>query len=184
MFKKIWALIVSCTLLSLPAQAVDCDSWIWGFDTACSRITGTWNEGTGGLYLTGYAWHNRSTYDADKIASYNEFAYGGGLGYHRPTGNKNEEMIYTLAFADSHEEPQVHMGYAYMWYWDVVGPLRAGAGWTGGLFFRNADFNYVPVPFVLPMLGVKYDKANFYATYIPGGRNNGNVLFVFTRFDY
>ncbi|QLG88747.1 lipid IV(A) palmitoyltransferase PagP [Chitinibacter bivalviorum] len=184
MLKKLWALIALLTVFSFPAKAVDCESWVWGLDTACSHIKGTWNEGTGGLYLSGYAWHNRATYDADKIDSYNEFAYGGGLGFHRPIGNRNEEMIYALAFADSHKNIEGHVGYAYMWYWDVAGPLRAGAGWTAGLFTRADIGNNIPLPFALPMFGIKYDKTNIFATYLPGGKNNGNVLFIFTRFDY
>lgn len=181
-FKKIWAMCIGL-LLAANVSAADCANW-WLFDKACSNISGIWNEGETGLLVSGYAWHNRSTYDRDKIDSYNELAYGGGLSLYRALPNNNEEMIYAMMFSDSHSKPETHIGYAYMWYWNVLGPLKAGAGLTAGLFSRSDIGSYVPLPFALPLVALKYDKVNLYATYIPGGSNNGNVLFLFSRFDY
>lgn len=183
MLKRILA-IVAGLFLSANVLAADCENWWPGFDIACTSVSRVWSEGDTGLLLSGYAWHNRSTYSKEKIDSYNEFAYGGGLSLFRPLANNNEEMIYWMTFADSHTKPETHIGYGYMWYWDVIGPLKAGAGVTAGLFSRSDIASYAPLPFALPLVAIKYEKVNFYATYIPGSSNNGNVLFVFSRFDY
>ncbi len=183
MLKKLLA-ICATLLLSTGAQAVDCENWWAGLDNACTQIGQIWNEGEAGLMLSGYARHMSSTRSSEKIEDFNERAYGGGLSLFRGLENNNEDMLYWMTFADSHSKPATHIGYAYLWYWNIIGPLKAGAGVTAGLFSHSDVASYAPLPFALPLVAVKYDKVNFYATYIPGGRDHGNMLFIFSRFDY
>ena len=44
--------------------------------------------------------------------------------------------------------------------------------------------HYIPFPGVLPLVSAGYKDAMLYATYIPGGKGNGNVLFMFGRWSF
>lgn len=168
--------------LGASAQAADCDysnSWL---ADGCAHVAKVWNEGRDDVYLSGWVWHNRSKYDQDKIDSYNEFAYGGGYGRSIDLEGGGEAMLYGIAFADSHEKPEIHAGYARLWYWGDRSGVRAGLGWTGGLFSRSDIAGGVPLPYVLPLAAVQWQQTTLMATYVPGGHNNGNVLYVFGRF--
>ena len=44
--------------------------------------------------------------------------------------------------------------------------------------------SYVPFPGVLPLVSAGYKDTMLYATYIPGSRGAGNVLFMFGRWSF
>ena len=54
---------------------------------------------------------------------------------------------------------------------------------TLGLTQRH-EYSYIPIPVPLPLIGVGYRALNLQAAYVPGIKNDGNVLFVFTRFEF
>ena len=54
------------------------------------------------------------------------------------------------------------------------------AGFTVGVTARS-DYSYIPFPAILPLVSVEYRRLALQATYIPGGHNNGNVLFGWLR---
>lgn len=143
----------------------------------------TWREGSNDLYLTGYSYHSRSTYSDKKIDEFQEFAYGGGYGRTWTNEAGNDNSIYGMVFADSHEDPQPVLGYTYQWMWEKSG-FRAGAGLTGGLTARS-DYSWIPFPFILPVASIGTRDVSVMATYVPPnvGNTAGNVLFIFGKFN-
>lgn len=141
----------------------------------------TWQSDKFDLYVPLYTWHNRAFYSAEKIASYNEQPWGMGLGKYHFDRSGNRHSLYTMAFADSHSEVQLIAGYGYEKVWHAEeGGWRVGLGGTLGLTARGDD-RYIPIPFVLPLVSVEKDRLSLQATYVPGGKNFGNILFLWLR---
>ncbi|VDY33948.1 Lipid A palmitoyltransferase PagP precursor [Morganella morganii] len=46
------------------------------------------------------------------------------------------------------------------------------------------DYHYIPIPVPLPLASVEYNRLAIQATYIPGTYNNGNVLFMWARWQF
>lgn len=92
--------------------------------------------------------------------------------------------LYAIAFKDSNDYVQTMFGYAYLinkaideekdWHW--------GYGYTLGLTQRH-EYSYIPVPLPLPMAAITYKNFSLNATYVPGVKNDGNVLFTWLRID-
>jgi lipid IVA palmitoyltransferase len=185
MMKKLFATL--CLLIALPASAMDCSNmWDWA-TAACQRVDKINREGKNDLLVSGYSWHQRSTYEAEKLESFNEFAYGGGIGKRIEFENGDQEFIYGMIMADSHEDPQLQVGYMRLWYWPVVGKLSVGAGMSLSLISRQDVIGGIPFPAPLPFLAVRYGKASVMGTFIPrlnGQLNNGNVAYFFGRYEF
>lgn len=151
-----------------------------------SRISQVWNAPTLDIYVPFLAWHNRLMWDSDE--RFNEFAYGFGLGKTIHDEDGDTHSLGIMGFCDSGKEFQPYMGYVYTknWAFDEAKDFRVGIGFTLGLTARKeylgVDFNYFPpIPVVLPVVGIEYKQLALQATYIPGGRNNNNVLFTWAR---
>ncbi len=137
------------------------------------------------LYVPFYAWHNRLAYDQEHIDKYNENAWGAGFGISHTNSQDTWSGIYAMAFKDSNSYVETYFGYARQWY-AVAGDKkqwRAGIGYALGLTQRH-EYAYIPVPLPLPLVGVGYRNINLHAAYVPGIKNDGNVLFVFTRINF
>ncbi|WP_251864020.1 lipid IV(A) palmitoyltransferase PagP [Achromobacter sp. Marseille-Q4962] len=178
---------LACFLFSLsvfPHAARACDSVPAWARSACGRLDQIWSQGGDDLYLTGYAWHNRGAYSADKIRSFREFAIGGGYGRSIYDEDGDWQGLYAMAFLDSHSKVEPIAGYGFLKIGQVSENFRLGAGYTVFLTARRDIMHYVPFPGVLPLVGAGYRNAMLYATYIPGGQGAGNVLFVFGRWAF
>ncbi len=55
--------------------------------------------------------------------------------------------------------------------------FHLGTGFTAGVTARD-NWNYIPLPVLLPLASVGYGPVTFQMTYIPGTYNNGNVYFA------
>src|SRR5471032_22460 len=90
-----------------------------------------------------------------------------------------------LAFKDSHNKWQPIGGYGWEKIWQPMNDkdFRLGLGYTAAVTARD-DYKYIPIPIVLPLASVGYDKLTFQATYIPGTHNNGNVFFAWLRYQF
>ncbi|MCP0914887.1 MULTISPECIES: lipid IV(A) palmitoyltransferase PagP [Legionella] len=150
-------------------------SWL---QTICHRLQQIWNEGDRDLYFTGYAWHNRHTYAKEKIAQYNETAWGGGMGKSLYDEKGNLHGLYAFAFLDSHKNIEPIAGYAYFKMARLTENIRLGAGVTAFITARSDIFHNIPFPGALPMASLTYRRASLAATYIPGAKGAGNVLFL------
>lgn len=147
----------------------------------CQRLNQVWYEGRDELYLSGYAWHNRYTYTPEKIKTYNEAAWGGGLGKGLFDEKGNWHGLYAIGFLDSHRHIEPAVGYAYLKVATLHNDLKAGLGYSVLVTSRVDYFNGIPFPGALPWASVFYKRVTLAATYIPGisgNKNVGNVLYV------
>nr|WP_236844297.1 lipid IV(A) palmitoyltransferase PagP [Bordetella sp. 02P26C-1] len=175
-------LIGAWALIPVSSQAQDA-STNW-FQRTGDHLENIWTTGSNDLYMSGWAWHNRSTYSAKKIRSFNETAWGGGYGRSIYDQDGDWQGLYAMAFLDSHRNVQPIAGYGFLKLAHLPHNWRLGAGYTVFLTARKDIFSYIPFPGVLPLVSVGYRDAALYATYIPGGAGAGNVLFAFGRWSF
>ena len=155
--------------------------YVWG--RAKNKFSETWNSDSYDLYIPFYAWHNRLAYDNEHIKKYNEEAWGLGFGKYRYDEDGDWHGLYAIAFKDSNFYLETMFGYAYQknWFVNCNRDFRVGLGFTVGLTQRH-EYNYIPVPLPLPMAGIEYGRLALQAAYVPGIKNDGNVLFTWLRF--
>lgn len=153
--------------------------------SAWDHLRDVYREGSGDLYLSGYAHHGRGTYDDANLADISETAWGGGLGRSITDAQGRLDAVYAMAIRDSNRDLQLMAGYARLWRWRIAGDLHAGVGGTALLISRAEYFSRAPFPAVLPLAGVDYRNVAVMAAYVPpspgGKRNVGDVLYVFAR---
>lgn len=151
--------------------------------TFTDNLQQTWTQPSDvDLYLPVFTWHNRWTYNKDKANSYNEQPWGAGLGISRYQVD-NWQSWYAMAFKDSFNQWEPIAGYGYEHWWHPFADQRfhLGLGGTFGVTMRN-NWHYYPIPVILPLASVGYNRLTLQATYIPGFKeNNGNVLFAWLR---
>ena len=150
----------------------------------CHRLHQIWNQGDTELYMTGYAWHNRFTYDPAKLHRYNELAWGGGLGKGFYDEDGDWQGLSAFAFLDSHKNIEPVVGYGFIKILHLNENTRLGAGYSILITSRRDYFNSFPFPGALPWLTANYRRATLAATYIPGGGGAGNVLFILARWTF
>ncbi len=160
-----------------PAQ----DKTLW--ETFGGNMRKTWRDSPGqDIYLPAITWHNRYFYDDEHLRRYNEKPWGLGYGISRLDERDNWHGLYAMAFKDSFDRWEPFAGYAWESQWRPLADndFRLGAGFTLGVTARH-NWHYYPVPAVLPLASLSYRHITFQGTYIPGTRNNGNVLFAWLR---
>ncbi len=146
------------------------------------RLKQVWNSSIYDFYLPAYTWHNRLMYDSNKIDNYNEHPWGAGLGRSFYDEDGDWHALYALGFMDSHSnfEPIVGYGFLKNWRLDEDGDWKVGVGYTLGITARR-EYDYIPLPLPLPLAGIEYKRFSVQAAYIPGLYNDGNVLFIWLR---
>lgn len=177
-------------ILPLAALAVlpstSAKAWSWGewYEDLKIDVADTWSCGRLDVYAPFYAWHNRLAYDKKHIEKYNEEAWGFGLGKGLWKGNE-WHGLYAMAFKDSNFYLETMIGYAYQYNWDISesGDWKIGAGYTIGVTQRH-EYSYIPVPLPLPVAGLTYKNVSWQAAYVPGIKNDGNVLFTWLKFSF
>lgn len=147
----------------------------------CQRLHSVWNEGQTDLYLSGYAWHNRYTYSPQKIATYNELAWGGGFGKGLFDEDGDWHGLYAIGFLDSHRHVEPVVGYAFLKIKAFSPQLKFGLGYSLLVTSRVDIYNGIPFPGALPWASVFYKRASIAATYIPGSAGAGNVLYLIAK---
>lgn len=143
-----------------------------------------WQEGRNDLYVTGYAWHNRYTYPPEKWGTYNELAWGGGLGKSTYDEHGDWHGVYAFAFLESHSKVEPIGGYAFLKTFHINETSNIGLGFTAFITARPDILNGYPFPGALPWAGLTYRRATFIAIYIPGARGAGNVLFMIGKYTF
>lgn len=113
--------------------------------------------------------HARFAYDKDKTDRYNERPWGAGFGVSRWDDKGNWHGIYLMAFKDSYNKWEPIGGYGWEATWRPLADdnFHWGLGYTVGVTARD-NWNYIPVPVLLPMASIGYGPATFQMTYIPG----------------
>ena len=189
MLKRIYlmAALIATQLCILPAaNASFTESVRNGFSTLNDNIAQTWDEPQHyDLYVPAITWHARFAYDKEKTDRYNERPWGAGFGVSRWDEKGNWHGIYLMAFKDSWNKWEPIGGYGWEKTWRPLSDdyFRLGLGYTVGVTARD-NYNYVPIPVLLPMASIGYGPATFQMTYIPGTYNNGNVYFAWMRFQF
>lgn len=145
------------------------------------RFETIWHEGKTELYLPLRTYHLRSAYTREKIDSFNELPLGLGVGKGIYDQDGDWHGLYVMGIQDSHSKPEYFAGYAYKTFWPLAGELKFGLGFTAFLTTRADIAHYVPVPGVLPLLSLEYQKISLDSVYVPGGKGNGNILFFWSK---
>jgi palmitoyl transferase len=169
-----------------PASALECaEFWSW-VDKGCRRVVDTYRHGGNSLLVSGYEWHVPATWTPEARARENEKAWGAGWARSREQPNGDTENVFLLVFSDSHRHAQYNLGYTWTTYWGAREGLQPGLGYTAAVIKRPDIANGWPVPVVLPLFTLRYQKFELLSTYIPtvgGGVNHGSVLYVFGKID-
>ncbi|KHT29189.1 lipid IV(A) palmitoyltransferase PagP [Pectobacterium carotovorum] len=156
------------------------ESW---WQRSKNNLSTTWNSPQShDIYIPAITWHNRWTYDKEKTDKYNERPWGAGYGVSRLDKDGDWHGLYIMAFKDSYNKWEPIGGYGYEKRWRPTSDqdFQLGLGFTAGVTMRD-NWNYIPIPVLLPMASISYSKLSFQATYIPGTYNNGNVFFAWFR---
>lgn len=153
-----------------------------GLKSACQRLSQIWAEGKNELYLPAYAWHNRYTYTSTRINTYNENPWGGGLGKSLYDEDGDMHALYAFAFLDSHKNVEPIVGYAFQKVLHLNEDTRVGGGYALLVTARPDIFHNIPFPGALPWVSFNYKRASVVATYIPGAKGAGNVLFLILKY--
>jgi len=175
------------TITATCVQALGCDDF-WSFiGRPCGKAAAAWDHGDNELILSGYAYHLRSTYTAEKLRELNERAWGIGWSRSVTDPDGDNHMLFAFGFHESHGKIEWNVGYAYSTYWGPQDGLRAGIGYGAFIVQRPDIASGVPIPAVLPIAALAYGNATMFATFIPtvnNGINNGSVLFVFGKYKF
>lgn len=149
-----------------------------------SAFAGT--KGTAGPSLELYApfetYHMPYAYSPALRRTYNDFPAGGGLGLGRYSAKGDYEGVFAMEFSDSHRKAQYNAGVVWIPTWHPFSDnLRIGAGLTGLVIARSDIRHYTPFPVALPLASVGVWNLDLQATFIPGFRGDGNVLFSWVK---
>lgn len=175
-------LLFNGTQLAAAENKTTCRHSAKWFKPACQRLHQIWTEGKNELYIPSYAWHNRYTYSPNKINTYNENPWGGGLGKSFYDEDGDWHGLYAFAFLDSHKNVEPIVGYAFLKVLNLNENTRIGAGYGLLMTARPDIFHNIPFPGILPWVSFNYRKASLAATYIPGAKGAGNVLFLILKY--
>jgi len=180
------AVTVSLLSLSFAAHAgeAQCDYKHDWLSSACERVMRVAHDGTWDLYVTGYGWHIDGYTNRSEL---NPWSWGGGAGKHWVDANGNEDLLFAMAFSDSHHNVEPIVGYARQWYTNpVLGGLQVGGGFFAGFTARSDVAHYLPLPLAFPVASMRYRRTSFLGTFIPRipGLNDGDVAFFFGRYEF
>ncbi len=142
-------------------------------------------SGSSELYVPAVTWHNRATYDPDKIDSYNERPWGLGFGKGYIHDDGNWSGFYAMAFRDSHHEWEPIAGYGYTWnFRPLDNDWTVGIGYTVCRDGAQGHHALHAVPRGAALLSTGYKNFTIQGTYIPGGRNNSSVAFIWGKYTF
>jgi palmitoyl transferase len=181
-------IIAGLIALGLPgtASALECaEFWSW-VDKGCRHVVDTYQQGGNSLLVSGYEWHIPYSWTAEARARENENAWGAGWARSREQPNGDTENVFFLVFEDSHRKAQLNLGYTWTTYWLSREGVQPGLGFTAAFIQRPDIASGWPVPVILPLFTLRYQRFELLSTYIPtvgGGVNHGSVLYVFGKID-
>lgn len=177
--------LIAALMLCFSASATAaCENSTSLLGEACQHVSQVWEQGENDFYLPLHTYHMRFAYSEDKIDSFRENTWGLGYGRSLYDDSGNWSGLYGMAFLDSHSKPEPMLGYAHQWMWGHPQGWHAGIGYTAFVTARSEIGHYTPLPGILPIASVNYDKVSFNTAYVPGGHGNGNILFFWSRIGF
>lgn len=184
--KRLWLVTVIALAMPNRAMALECaDFWTW-LENGCRRVVDTYEHGDNGLLVSGYSWHLPGSWPAERRAMENQNAWGGGWAHSVEHPNSDTDTVFFLVFEDSHRQAQFNLGYGWTTYWGEREKLQPGLGFTAMIIQRPDIASGVPVPVVLPLLALRYQKVTLLSAFVPklnGGINHGDILYFFGKID-
>ena len=150
-------------LISVGKVFANADEWMTTFR---ENIAQTWQQPEHyDLYIPAITWHARFAYDKEKTDRYNERPWGGGFGQSRWDEKGNWHGLYAMAFKDSWNKWEPIAGYGWESTWRPLADenFHLGLGFTAGVTARD-NWNYIPLPVLLPLASVGYGPATFQMT--------------------
>lgn len=158
------ALALWLLLASTSAHAWECKDWGEWFNDRCIGTKEAWKEGDWNLIVPFYTWHAPWSYPNRDYE--NAYPLGGGIGRSVDKG-RNTDMLYAMAFQDSHWKPMYVAGYSYLYNWGEQKSFHSGIGFTAFIWARS-DNNYIPYPGLAPIGSVGFSRFSVMGTYLPG----------------
>ncbi|NDJ27451.1 phospholipid:lipid A palmitoyltransferase [Campylobacter sp. MIT 19-121] len=132
------------------------------------------DEGKPALIIPINTWHNRWFYDDEHLSRYNEKPLG--LGFAQwISEEKINYGLFGIVFNDSNYHIQTMFGYIKHYHLNDDA-VKFSLGYIVGLTQRK-EYWYIPIPLPLPSASLSYKKLAVQFAYVPGVKNNGNVLF-------
>jgi Antimicrobial peptide resistance and lipid A acylation protein PagP len=179
---RLAALAAALCMCSGSAVAGMWDDFKDHLDNNWTQSKRAWTDGRHDVYVSGLIWHAPWAYEDDE----NWKAYGLGLGKSVIDEKGRTHGLYALAFQDSNYKPQYNFGYTWTTYWQLgKSNWDTGLGYTAFIFMRSDFSSYMPIPAVLPVASLRWDKrAEIMGTYVPGFGDRGNVAYFFVRFSF
>jgi hypothetical protein len=161
------------------ANADDQPGWV---DRAWTELKMTYELGHTELYLPFHTLHAPWAYTQEQIKHYQEWPYGFGVGRGLYDDKGNWHGVYAMGFQDSHFKPEWFAGYGWKTYWNIgASDFRLGLGYTAGITTRTDYAHYAPIPALLPIASLDYRSLSLETAYVPGGKGNGNVFFMWAK---
>jgi len=158
--------------------ADDQPGWI---ERARTELKLTYDLGHTEIYLPFHTWHAPWAYSEEQVKHYQNWPPGFGIGRGRYDDKGDWRGVYAMGFQDSHYLPEWIVGYGWKTYWTLGSDYRVGLGYTAG-FTTRADYgHYTPVPLLLPIASLDYRTVSIESAYVPGGKGNGNVFFMWAK---
>ena len=164
--------------LGLPAQAANDAGW---FNTLRDELKETWQIGSTEYYATFRTTHLPWAYTKAQNKEYQNWPPGFGIGRGHYDAKGDWHGLYAMEFQDSHFKPEWAVGYGWQTFWPLGTSLRVGLGYTAGLTTREDIGHYTPVPYLFPMASVAIGLFSIETVYVPGGKNNGNVMLFMAK---
>jgi hypothetical protein len=167
--------------LTAPLRALADADRAW-YERASDELVQSYDEGQTYLYLPFRSYHMRSVYTQAQIDNYQEHPPGIGIGRGRIDEKENWHGVYAMGFQDSHFLPQWMVGYNRMYGWHLCDDARINIGYAAFITTRADYAHYAPVPGIVPIAGLEVHRFSVEATYVPGGKSFGNILFFWAKF--
>jgi hypothetical protein len=165
-------------LIAAPAHAEETTGW---FDQVRKELDDTWRLGTTEYYATFRTWHTPWAYTEEQNKQYQNWPPGFGIGRGHFDAKGNWHGLYAVGFQDSHFKPEWVVGYGWKTYWNPIGDIKVGLGYTAGLTTREDIGHYTPIPIILPVVSADYGKLSVEGAYVPGGKGFGNVMLLWLK---
>ena len=134
-----------------------------------SGFKSIWSSGGSDVYVPGYIWHLPYKYSEEQISRYNTTAWGLGYGRTlRGSGANHPQSLFAIVAADSYSKPQYMVGYSWRARWHPGGGAFAlSGGYTALVVGREDKFHYAPLPGLLPLGTVGFDRFELMGAYVP-----------------
>jgi hypothetical protein len=180
-------LITALVLLTLSYVCTAHASWVGdSWDAGVDEVKTVYGTGKDQLWVSGVAYHGRSTYSREKLDTLNEWAWG--LGWGKTVRTKDTHRgVFGLALLDSHKDMQYQLGYTYEKAHYFNKDWYIAGGIAPAIVRREDLFNKLPFPAAFPLMSLGNQDAELRMIYLPRlskGLGNGDVLYLFSTITF